>query len=433
MDSVLFFPCIAIFILLLISGFFSGSETGLTAASRAKIHKLKIEGSKRAKQVSILREDKERLIGAILLGNNLVNIAASTIATAVAIRLVGEGGVFYVTIIMTLLVLIFAEVMPKTYAIQNSEKVALGVAPIFMVLVKILAPITHTVQVIVNITMRFLRLVPKEGEHKEVVSAIDAIRGAIELHHHEGAVVKSYRDMLGGVLDLNEITVADVMIHRKQMWSLDIETSPEDLIHTALDGHHSRIPLWQDNHDNIVKILYVKNLVKTLKSYKGDIADLNIADIAVDPLFIPETTLLSDQLNAFRENRYRIAMVVDEYGDLQGLVTLEDILEEIVGLINDEHEADTTLQGAVEEQEGVYRFPGNMPIRDINRELGWELPDDDATTVAGLVIFEAETIPEVGQSFEFHDYAFDVLEKEGNQLTVLRVSKIDDPEVGNNH
>ena len=242
MDSYLIFPLLSIFLLLLMSGFFSGSETGLTAASRAKIHKLKTGGDKRAALVSKLRDDKDGLIGTILLGNNAVNILASALATSLAIKYFGEQCVVYVTIIMTMMVLVFAEVLPKTYAFYNAEKVALFVARPLIVLVKILSPITKTVQKMVDMLMKMMG-VTKDGE--EDLEASDEIRGTIDLHHKEGKMVKREKDMLSSVLDLAALEVEEVMIHRKNIYSIDIDEPPSEIITKVLDSSFTRIPLWR--------------------------------------------------------------------------------------------------------------------------------------------------------------------------------------------
>lgn len=405
-----------IFLLLLISGFFSGSETGLTGASRAKIYKLKNEGNPRAAKVLKLREDKENLIGAILFGNNVVNILASSIAASVMIEIFKEDGVFYATAIMTVLVLIFAEVLPKTYAIQNSEKVALIVSPIFVYLVRILAPITRFVQFVVNLVLRSLS---SKDDDPNLISGTDALRGAIQMHHDDGSVIKEDKDMLGSILDLPEMDVADVMVHRKNMVTVDINLPYDDLIRIVLESNYTRIPLWENNPENIVAVLHVKNLLKAIKSQKKLGENINIREVAYEPWFVPENTSLNRQLQEFRNKRNHFALVVDEYGALQGLITLEDVLEEIVGDIIDEH--DLSEETIMPEKDGWYLLNGSSTIRDINRQFGWNLPDEDATTIAGLIIHESETIPNIGDVFEYHNFIFDIREKDSNQITKVAI------------
>ena len=417
-----------IFVLLLLSGFFSGSETGLTGASKAKIYKLKNEGNKKANKVIALREDKENLIGAILFGNNVVNILASSMTAGVMIKIFGDEGILYATVIMTMLVLIFSEVLPKTYAINNSEKVALFVAPIFVYLVKILSPITRFVQFIVNI---FLNLFAKKDKDDSDISGTDALRGAIEMHHDEGSVIKEDKDMLGSILDLPDIDVSNVMIHRKNMITENIDLPIDQLISYILDSNYTRIPLWRDNPDNIVGILHVKNLLKVIKAGKVIGRDITMEEICYKPWFVPENTPLSKQLQEFKLKRAHFALVVDEYGALQGLVTLEDVLEEIVGDIVDEHDSSET-NDIVEDSDGYYIIKGSASIRDINRHLGWSLPYDEATTIAGLIIHLSETIPEVGEKFEYENIIFDIKEKENNQITLVGIKELDLEDVNNN-
>lgn len=418
METDFIISILIIFLLLLISGFFSGSETGLTGASRAKIYKLKNEGNRKAAKVLKLREDKENLIGAILFGNNVVNILATSISAGVMIELFGEDGVLYATAIMTALVLIFAEVLPKTYAIQNSEKVALTVSPIFIYLVRLLSPITRFVQFLVNLVLTFFS--PKEND-PDHVSGTDALRGAIEMHHDDGSVIKEDKDMLGSILDLPQMDVADVMVHRKNMVTIDINLPIDELIQMVLDSNYTRIPLWEDNPENIVAILHVKNILRAIKAQKKEGTEIDIKDISYEPWFVPESTSLSKQLHEFRNKRNHFALVVDEYGALQGLITLEDVLEEIVGDINDEH--DTSDENLMSEKDGWYVLNGSATIRDINRQFGWNLPDNDATTIAGLIMHESETIPDTGSIFEYHNFIFDIREKDSNQITQVAIKQ----------
>jgi len=404
-----------IFALLMISAFFSGSETALTATSKARMLALERDKDLRARRVNVLIEDRESLIGAILLGNNLVNILASSIAAAVFLAMFGEVGVPVATLVMTLLVLIFAEVLPKTYALSNPDRMALTVALPLRFFVMIFAPVVGAVQLLVRAVLRLL------GANVEgpVLSAHEEIRGQIDLHHQEGGVVKSDRDMLGGVLDLRELTVDDVMVHRKNLVMLDIDQPPAELVETAINNPHTRLPLWKDNPENIVGVLHVRDLARALHQAGGDVSRLNVAEVMREPWFVPETTELQDQLAAFRTKREHFALVVDEYGALMGVVTLEDIIEEIVGEIEDEH--DVQIEDVQLESDGSVIVDGAMAIRDVNRALDWLLPDEEAVTVAGLVIHEARTIPEAGQVFRFHGVQFEILERQRNQITRLRL------------
>lgn len=407
-----------IVLLVLCSGFFSGSETALTALSRAKIHKLKMEGNKRAALTDQLRSDKDSLIGVILLGNNAVNILASALATSFAIHWFGNQGVAYATIGMTIVILIFAEVLPKTFAFRHAEQVALWVAPVFIVIVKIFAPVTMLVNYVVQ---AILGMGKKKGKMAEVVSSTDALRGAIALHYGENDTISDHKHMLDGVLDLSEIEVGEVMNHRKRMFSCDADQSPSDMIDQILDSGHTRVPLWREKPDNIVGVLHLKSLLAALRSHEGGLDSLNLIEIAYKPWFVPETTKLWEQLNAFRDRRNHFALVVNEYGDLVGLITLEDVIEEIVGQINDEH--DIVTEGIKPVGKKGFEINGEVPIRDINRQLEWDLPDEDAATLAGLVLHVSEKIPVAGERFILGDYRFTVLKRSKNQVTLVLVKR----------
>src|SRR5262249_51619436 len=254
-----------------------------------------------------------------------------------------------------------------------------------------------------------------------VLTAQDEIRGAIDLHHHEGKVEREHRDMLGGILDLAELKVAEVMVHRKNMEMLDGGSEPEDIVARVLSSTHTRFPIWREDPENIVGVLHVKDLLRTMTERKGSLKGLDILALASEPWFVPDTTTLEEQLRAFRDRREHFALVVDEYGVLQGLVTMEDILEEIFGNIAEEHDQ-TAPEGIRPQADGSFNVDGWTPIRDLNRELEWNLPDDKATTIAGLVINEARAIPEVGQVFSFYGFKFEILRRQRNQIMALRVT-----------
>ncbi|ABS63335.1 protein of unknown function DUF21 [Parvibaculum lavamentivorans DS-1] len=408
----------AIILLLLFSAFFSGSETALTAASRARMHRLAEEGNKRARTVLWLTEDRERLIGAVLLGNNLVNILASALATSLFLALFGDAGVVYATLVMTAVVLIFAEVAPKTFAITNTDRVALAVSPALRIVTVLFGPITAAVQFIVRHSLGAFGLNVDANQH--VLSAHEELRGAINLHHHEGSVVKIDRDMLGGILDLRDLEVSDIMVHRKNIVMIDAAHPNREIISQAMASPHTRIPLWRDEQENIIGILHAKDMLRALAGAGWQPDDIDIMSIATKPWFVPDTTTLQDQLNAFLRRKMHFALVVDEYGALMGLITLEDILEEIVGDISDEH--DIEVAGVKMQPDGSVVVNGSVPIRDINRAFDWSLPDDEATTIAGLVIHEARTIPEVGQTFTFHGFRFEILRRQRNQVAQLRIA-----------
>jgi magnesium and cobalt exporter, CNNM family len=410
----------AILGLLILSAFFSGSETALTAASRARMHALEQDGNRHARIVTYLLSIRERLIGAILLGNSLANIAASALATSLFLSLFGEAGVAYATVVMTVLVVLFAEVLPKTYAIVNADRMALFVAPAVRFVVAVLAPVTAAMQFLVRHTLRLFGA--SVGDDVEVLSAHEELRGAINLHHKEGGVVKLDRDMLGGVLDLRELTVSDIMVHRTTMDAIDVDLPTEQVVDAALKSSHTRVPLWRGEREEIVGILHAKTLLRALREAGGDLGKLDIMSLCTPPWFVPDSTSLKDQLNAFLKRKAHFAIVVDEYGEVMGLVTLEDIIEEIVGDITDE--TDIASIAARVQPDGSLIVDGTVPIRDVNRMMDWNIPDDEATTIAGLVIHEAQAIPYQGQRFNFHGFLFEVLRRQRNRITSLRVTPL---------
>ena len=413
----------AIFGLLIVSAFFSGSETALTAASRARMHALEEDGNERARLVNRLLSSRERLIGALLLGNNLVNIAASALATSLFLSVFGEAGVVYATLVMTVVVVVFAEVLPKTYAMLNADRMAIGVAPALKVLVAVLAPVTAALQFLVRHTLRLFG--SSIDADADVLAAHEEIRGAIELHHKEGGVVKIDRDMLGGVLDLRDLDVSDIMVHRTNMDAIDADLPPEEIVDRALQSSYTRLPLWKGEREEIVGVLHARMLLQALRDSKGDMSKIDVMALATPPWFVPDTTTLKDQLNAFLKRKAHFAIIVDEYGEVEGLLTLEDIIEEIVGDITDE--TDVAATKAKPQPDGSLIVDGLVPIRDVNRLMDWNLPDEEATTVAGLVIHEAQTIPNPGQAFTFHDFRFEVLRRHRNRITSLRVVPLDEP------
>lgn len=406
--------------LLALSGFFSGSETALTAASKARLHQLAQNGNRRAKRVLTLIEDKERLIGAILLGNNLVNILASALATSLFLTLVGEEGVYYATLVMTALVLIFAEVLPKSYAIANPDRMALGVAGLIQLVVTVFAPIVSLVQQIVRLTLRLIGV--DISAINNPLSPHEEIRGAIDLHRSEGGIEKHAKDMLGSILDLDAVTVADVMVHRKSMQAINLNGPADEIVAAVVKSPYTRLPVYDGDIENIVGVLHAKDVLRALRRASGQMQRFQARRVMTKPWFVPETTTLREQLNAFLERKSHFALVVDEYGTLLGLVTLEDILEEIVGDITDEF--DFEIPGVRTTAEGSVLADGTVTIRDLNRMFDWQLPDDEATTIAGLVIHQAETIPIVGQIVTYKDFRFEVTRRRRNQITGLKIRRV---------
>jgi Mg2+/Co2+ transporter CorB len=423
MTSDLGYAIFAITCLILVAGFFSAAETGLTATSRARLTEIERRGSMRASMALKITELPERLIGAILLGNNLANITASAVATAALIKVFGDSGAVIASAVMTVVILIFAEVLPKTYAIAYPENVALAVSPIMRFIAAVLGPIVLTVEFIVKSTLRVFGV--NIDDNVGVLSAHDELRGAIDLHHKEETLVKKDRDMLGGILDLKDLEVADIMVHRTKMITLDADQPVTTLVKELLESPHTRMPVWKDKPDNIVGVLHSKALFNALQQAGGDPSKLELSDIMTPAWFVPDTRPLEDQLNAFLRRKQQLALVVDEYGEVQGLVTLEDILEEIVGDIKDEFDAVAT--GVRKTRDGSYVVDGTVPIRDLNRSFDWRLPDEEATTLAGLVIHEARMIPDTGQAFSFHGFRFEVMKKRKQQLTSIKITPLEKP------
>ena len=416
---------IAIVVLLVLSALFSGSETALTTASRGKLHGLAEKGERGAADALRLTEDKERLIGAILLGNNLVNILAASLATMLFTQLLGDGAVAIATVVMTALVLIFSEVLPKTYAITNPERMATAVARLIRMVVMLLSPVVSAVRALVRLILRVFGV--ETDPKANFLAAQEEIAGAIALHHSEGSVEKADRDRLLGALDLGQRQVEEVMLHRRDIEMIDAEAPPEEILAQAINSPHTRIPIFQGEPENIVGVIHAKDLSRAvhrlMREGGGSLESIDVMDLAMEPYFVPETTPLDEQMREFLRRRAHFALVVDEYGALQGLITLEDILEEIVGDIADEHDAEVP-SGIDLQPDGSAVVEGAVTIRDLNRACEWNLPDEEANTIAGLIIHEAQAIPTEGQVFSFHGFRFEVLEREHNRLTRLRIRKL---------
>ena len=407
-----------ILMLLAISTVFSAAETALTRASRGRMHQLERDGDHAAQRVNRLISDQETMIGAVLIGYNVLNILSSALATMFITQVVPGGwGVAIATGIMTVLVVVFVEVLPKTLAIVRADDVARGLSRPMLWAVWVLGPVSNATQWVVRRTLRLFGI--RLDMATDVLAAHEEIRGAVEYHHAEGLVESRDRYMLGGVLDLGELDVSEVMVHRRQISMLDVDSPTRQLVAEALASPFTRLPLYKDNPENVVGVLHVKDLARAIVA-GGDLGAVDIPAIAISPWFVPETTNLKEQLNQFLKRRSHFALVVDEYGALQGLVTLEDILEEIVGEIEDEH--DSAIEGVRRQPDGSVIVDGDVALRELNRALDWNLPDEHAVSVAGLVIHEAQTIPEPGQTFIFHGHRFQVLRRQRNQITSIKVS-----------
>ncbi len=418
--EILIFSGIILFLIIL-SGTFSGSETALTATSPSRIHRLAREGNKRAQVIEKLIGNTETLIGAILLGNNLVNILASALATAFFIRIFGEIGVVYATLVMTVIVLVFADVLPKTYAISNPERVSLKAAPFVKLVVFLFAPIMTLVQYVVRATLRMFGIAIVG---QKLFSAHDEIRGAISFQAHEGGLIKYNKDMLDSILDLQDVQLEDVMVHRKNVEMINADDDQDDIFAQLVNSPHTRLPLWRGDPDNIIGVIHAKEVLRAIKDNDGSAKNIDFTKIAHDPWFVPETTSLQEQLALFLAKNSHFALVVDEYGDFMGVTTLEDILEEIVGEIYDEH--DTSSEEIEPLKNGSVIVRGDTAIRDLNRQFNWDLSDENVTTIAGYVIDIAETIPLPGQRFTQKSttpgFTFEVLKRRRNQITSILIT-----------
>ncbi|WP_295311713.1 HlyC/CorC family transporter [Roseobacter sp.] len=425
LDAAFWITSCVILFLLVLSGFFSGSETALTAASRGKLRSQADKGSRGAERALRITEDNERLIGSVLLGNNLVNILAASLATSIFTRAFGESGVALATLVMTLLVLIFAEVLPKTYAITNSERAAALVSAPIAIIVKVFSPVVAAVRFFVRGVLRIfgVRIDPDSN----ILDVHAEIEGALHLGHSEGVVEKEHRDRILGALDLNERAVEEIMLHRSGIEMIDADAEPETILEQCLQSNYTRLPVFKEDQENIVGVIHAKDLLRAMYKIiggpEGDaskLRDFDIADVAMKPYFVPETSTLDEQMRQFLRRRTHFALVVDEYGSLQGLITLEDILEEIVGEITDEFDPDGEYP-VKQTGDGMYVVDGAMTIRDLNRATDWNLPDEEANTIAGLVIHEAQMIPTTGQVFSFHGFRFEVCARDGNRITELKI------------
>jgi Mg2+/Co2+ transporter CorB len=403
--------------LVLLNAFFSLAETALTAASRARMRSLENDGDEKAARVNRLNENRERMIGAVLLGANVVTISASAFAATLFSQVYGDYGPLISTLVLTPLLLIFGEVLPKSYAITAADKLARAVALPIEWMVKILAPIVTGVQMLVNYALPLLGVKPNAAADANI--AEEELRGTVELQEEQGTMESAVAHRLRGALNLRDLTVVDVMVHRRALKMLDVDLPPREVLAQAMASRHTRLPVYQDEPENIVGILHARDLLRTISEVGRD--GIVLQDIIRKPWFVQDTTWAEDQLAEFLRRREHFALVVDEYGTLMGLVTLEDIIEEIVGDIRDEKEI--PFAGVRQQADGSVHVDGHVPVRDLNRAMNWELPDEEAVTVAGLVIHEAQAIPEPGQTYSFHGYRFHILRRSRNAITALRVER----------
>ncbi len=414
MDPLL--TLIPIAILLVLAAFFGGAETALTAASQPRMLELERQGDLRAGVVNALRSNRERMIGSLLTAQNIVGPLAAVLTTSLFLDWFGSGGEVYATVVLSVLLIVFGEVLPKTYALYAPDRTALAIAPTVAGIVRVLAPLTAAVEWIVR---KVLQLFGIRTQQSMMATTEEELRGVISMHQGPDPEIEAERRMLSSILDLGDVKVGEVMTHRSATAMIDAAKSAPVILRQVMASPYSRLPVYRDNPDNIVGVLHAKDLLRAMSRGKGAAAHLDIGKLAAPAWYVPESTSLLDQLREFRKRREHFALVVDEYGAFQGVVTLEDILEEIVGKIGDVPEQAQSGIRAV--GDGAYIIGGEVTVRDVNRELGWDLPDDRAATVAGLVMHEARRIPEVRQTFAFHGFRFEIVRKKNNRITTLKV------------
>jgi Mg2+/Co2+ transporter CorB len=399
------------------SAFFAGTETALTAVSRPVMHQLEQDGSLAARRVNKLVNARDRLIGALLIGNSLTHTLSSSLATGALVSLFGEAGIAYASAGMTVIIVVFGEVLPKTYAIYHANRVALLFSWPVTAVVVLLSPFVTAVESVVRLVFRVFGA--SYASHVTLETSMLELKGAIEVHAGEDEV-REERRMLRSILELADVEVGQVMTHRRNAVTVDAGQDPAAILDQVVNSPYTRLPLWKDDPDNIVGVLHAKDMLRAMRNLESEIEKLDVVELASDPWFIPDSTTLQEQLQAFRQRREHFALVVDEYGSLMGIITLEDILEEIVGDIADEH--DVTVAGVRPQSDGSFIMDGSVPIRDLNREFEWRLPDDEAATIAGLVLQEARQIPNVGQVFRFYGFRFEIAKRHRNQITSIRIT-----------
>ncbi|MFK8042776.1 HlyC/CorC family transporter [Congregibacter sp.] len=398
--------------LILMSGFFSSSETGMMSLNRYRLKHLRKQNHKGAQRASKLLERPDRLIGLILIGNNLVNIAASAIATVIAIRLYGDAGIVIATILLTLVILIFAEVTPKTIAALHPEKIAFPASVVLLPLMRLLIPLVAIVNWVTNGLLRLLGINTNEAGEERV--SREELRTIVS--DPDAMIPQRHRGMLVNILDLEGVTVDDIMVPRNEFYGIDLDASDEVILETIHRSNHTLLPVWREDSNNIEGVLHLRNASRVMDreglSRSGLLAALD------KPYFIPESTPLHTQLRNFQQKKFRLALVVDEYGDVIGLVAVADILEEIVG------EFTSNLSDSSDEiypqRDGSYVFDGGASVRDINKALKWELPTDGPKTLSGLVLEYLESFPDGNAGLRIGSYCFEILELEGNVVRAVK-------------
>ena len=410
-------------VLLILSAFFSGSETALMSLNRYKLRHKARAGHRGAMLADKLLQRPERLIGLILLGNNAVNISASALVGVVSVQLGGELGFAIGTACLTLVVLIFAETAPKTLAAMHPERVAFPAAYIYVPLLKILYPLVWMTNTLANGVLYLFGL--RKSDADGYALSREELRTVV---YEAGArISQKYRHMLINILDLEQVTVDDVMVPHNEVIGIDLEDDIEEIAKMIQHCEHTRLPVYRDNIDNVTGLLHLRRLAN-LASQSG-FTKSDLEELLVEPYFVPEGTPLSTQLVQFQKARQRFALVVDEYGDIQGIVTLEDILEEIVGEFTTDPAADD--EDIVRESDQSYLVNGTANIREMNRIMNWNLPTNGAKTLNGLILEYLETIPESGTGLKVEGYPIEIIETRENRVQLARIYLNDTTETTN--
>jgi len=408
---------ILLFILILCSAFFSSSETGMMSLNRYRLKHLAKNNHLGARKAAKLLDRPDRLIGLILIGNNFVNILASAIATVIAVRIWGDAGIAIATGALTLVVLIFAEVTPKTLAAMYPEKVAFPASYVLVLLLKIFYPLVFTVNLITNGIFRLLGI-KTTGEDAHNLST-EELRTIV---NESGALIpQSNQSMLLGVLELGEVTVNDIIIPRNEVEGIDLDHEMDQILEQLSKTKHTRLPVYRGDINQIVGVLHMRNLAQLIQ--QGKVTKPAIMAVVHEAYFIPESTPLQTQLLNFQKESRRIGVVVDEYGDVQGIVTLEDILEEIVGeLSNDQSDIHEDIH---QQEDGSYFIDGSAYIREINKALNWELSTEGPKTLNGLITEQLESIPDANVCIELDEYRLETLQIKDNLIKTVRVQRLE--------
>ncbi|MDR3155620.1 MAG: CNNM domain-containing protein [Holosporaceae bacterium] len=419
--SYIFFA-LGVLVLIAIAGFVSGSETAITGSSRAHIYHLAKKGDARAKKVIALQKNMTTTIGTILVINQIVVYLIPIVSTLFAVHHFSPATTALVQMVIAVLLMVYAEIFPKMLAIQFASRYALFIGPFLKVVVRFLRPVISLMEACAKLSLQLMGITITNSSYE--TQSDEELRGAIEMHsadaNDEEAVQK--KSMLKSILDLENVTVGHIMVHRKNLRTIDVSLSIDKISTELMHCPFSRIPAWKDNPENIVGILKVKTFFRELRVNCNRLEKIKISNIMTPPWFIPETIHLIDQLQNFQKKREHFALVVDEYGGLQGCITLEDILEEIVGEITDEEDA--IVSGTRPQSDGSVIVDGSTPIRDLNREFSWNIPEEDAATIAGYIMHELRKIPDAGQVYVLLNFKIEILRRQRNQIGSVKITPL---------